>query len=216
MGQARRNLTLCCLALQMVGFCGLASRAAAQPVPLFEPLDTSEPIPISITVVDGSATLDHDPGLCADALGDWSRASDGRLEFVEAGDEPPLVEIYFVPAQYGQYGEMRPLLVGGRRGAAVFIRPDTDALGPDIGAAARADPLLRDTIVYLTCLHELGHALGLSHTDQFDDIMYFFGFGGDINEYFGRYRERLGTRDDFAARSGLSAADRERLRALYP
>ena len=56
---------------------------------------------------------------------------------------------------------------------------------------ARLDALFRDTIVYLTCLHELGHALGLAHTADFADVMYFFGFGGDITEFFGRYRRTL-------------------------
>jgi len=61
----------------------------------------------------------------------------------------------------GEYGEMRSLIVGGQRGAAVFIRPDVESLGQEIARRARRDMLLRDSIVYLTCLHELGHAPGL-------------------------------------------------------
>ena len=60
------------------------------------------------------------------------------------------------------------------------------------------DPLLRETIVYLTCLHESGHAFGLAHTHNFADIMYSFQYGGDIAAYFGRYRARLKTRADIA------------------
>jgi len=123
--------------------------------------------------------------------------------------------VYWVPASFGLYGEMQPLVVAGRRGAAVFIRPDTDALGEQIAQRSREDPLFRDTVVYLTCLHELGHALGLTHTSDFADVMYFFGFGGDISQFFGRYRDQLRTRDDIADVAGLSAGDLTQLGALY-
>ena len=62
-------------------------------------------------------------------------------------------------------------------------------------------------------LHELGHALGLMHTADQRDIMYFFGYGGDIVEYFARYRRQLRERSDIRSISGLSASDIERLMA---
>jgi len=74
---------------------------------------------------------------------------------------------------------------------------------------------LRDSIVYLTCLHELGHALGLAHTRDFRDIMYYFGYGGDVVEYFGRYRAQLRSRSDIAAVSGLSDTDVGRIKSTY-
>jgi hypothetical protein len=45
--------------------------------------------------------------------------------------------------------------------------------------------------------------------------MYFFGFGGDLPEFFGRYRRQLQTRDDIAKLAGVSENDTSRLRALY-
>jgi len=126
------------------------------------------------------------------------------------------VRLYWAGPQSGQYGEMRALLVNGQAGAAVFIRPDTESLGPDIHALATADPLFRDTVVYLTCVHELGHAFGLEHTADFRDIMYSFQHGGDFVEYFSRYRRRLKSRDDIAHLAGMSAADIATLKALYP
>ena len=133
----------------------------------------------------------------------------------QAAESSAVVRLYWAEANEGQYGEMRPLIVGGRRGAAVYIRPDVDSLGEDIARRARIDPLLRDSIVYLTCVHELGHALGLTHTSDFRDIMYYFGFGGDIVEYFERYRRQLRSRNDIATVAGVSDSDVSRLRAMY-
>ena len=145
----------------------------------------------------------------------WQRSAASGLRFEPAIESGALVRLYWAGPNSGEYGETRPLMLGERRGAAVFIRPDMESLGADIAERAGADPLLRDSIVYLTCVHELGHALGLEHTDDFRDIMYFFGYGGDIVEYFSRYRRQLRSRDDIAKVSGLSDGDLRRLRALY-
>ena len=166
---------------------------------------------------DDAQNRPGDAELALWALAAWQRAANGRLSFEPAASEgEALVRVYWAGAAGGQYGEMRALEVDGRRGAAVYIRPDTSALGDAIAMRASLDALFRDTIVYLTCLHELGHALGLTHTDDFADVMYFFGFGGDIREYFLRYRRKLKTREDISQHSGLSPADVERLRRLYP
>jgi hypothetical protein len=105
------------------------------------------------------------------------------------------------------YGETRPVIVDGRPGAEIYILPEGN--GP-----AGADALLRDAIVYLTFVHEAGHALGLPHTANFEDIMYSFQFGGDIAAYFDRYRRLLRVRSDIARHSGLSDGDRKALREL--
>jgi predicted Zn-dependent protease len=99
-------------------------------------------------------------------------------------------------------------MVEGVRGAEVYVLPAPDQAG-------EKDALLRDAIVYLTCLHETGHALGLPHTARFADIMYSFQYGGDISEYFGRYRRQLASRADIRKHSGMSVEDRRKLVELY-
>jgi hypothetical protein len=196
----------------------LAALAAVEPVvaqPL-GPLDEGRVTYFIAPLPEGVETRPGDEDLALWALEAWQRAANGRLSFERAATEADaLVRVYWAAAAGGQYGEMRALEVDGRRGAAVYIRPDTRALGDEIAQHAALDALFRDTIVYLTCLHELGHALGLVHTDDFADVMYFFGFGGDIPEFFGRYRRELRSRNDIRAVSGLSNGDLAQLRALY-
>jgi hypothetical protein len=143
-----------------------------------------------------TACLKSDPQLARWAFSSWEAASAGRLRFKEVPDRASAdVQVVWATPSSGLYGEVV--------GKVVNIRIASDGI---------TDPLLRETIVYLTCLHESGHALGLSHTANFDDIMYSFQYGGDITEYFARYRRKLATRDDIKNNPGLSPADSARIR----
>ena len=163
--------------------------------PVFE---TGEPIAYFIAAgsgVQGFRESDHD--LARLAFEAWSRESGGRLRFAEVRDEASArIRLRWVSVQDGFFGETRRIPVQGKPGAVLFVMPDVSQLGPALAEHALEDELLRDTVVYLTCVHELGHAIGLGHTTDFDDIMYSFAYGGDIVEYFLRYREKLGSRQD--------------------
>jgi hypothetical protein len=144
------------------------------------------------------------------ALKTWTAASGGAFSLQRtfvAGDAG--IRIYFNGAG-GNYGETRP---------HIDARGLIDAAEVNIAADApiEVDPLTRGIVVYLTALHELGHALGLEHTRNFDDIMYLFRQPGDGPRYFGNYRRLLQSADDIgtARATGLSAYDVESLRTLY-
>jgi hypothetical protein len=119
-----------------------------------------------------------------------------------------LIRVRFARAD-GIYGETSPRIdraTGFITAADVLIAGDVagDAIGQHI-------------VIYLTALHELGHALGLPHTNAFDDIMYSFRRPDDGERYFGAYRRRLRSDDDIGTDrvSGLSSADTAALQTLY-
>lgn len=150
------------------------------------------------------------------ALSAWEKASGGNVTFVKSRLSRARIRLYWASSgNRGLYGEARPITVDDQPGAELAIRPDLHALGHKIEGEGSRDRLFRHSIVYLTCLHEAGHALGLSHTKSSSDIMYSFEYGGNILEYFGRYRRKLKTREDIQLFSGLSSEDERRLGALY-
>ena len=135
-----------------------------------------------------------DPDLAQWAMEAWEAASGGKLRVTRATEKnQAILKVYWVSGRAGQYGETR--------GGDVFVHPEP------------GEGLLREATVYLTCLHETGHALGLAHTANFEDIMYNFQYGGDIAEYFARYARRLQRREDIRQHSGMSPNDRKRLAA---
>ena len=159
---------------------------------------------------------DTDRDLAIMAFAAWSRESGGKLRFTESKErDRSLIRLRWISPTEGLYGETQRVEVNGKPGAIVYVMPQVSVQGEPLASRAVQDVLLRDTIVYLTCVHELGHAVGLSHTRKFEDIMYYFGYGGDILDYFMRYRSKLQSRGDMANHSGLSASDVDVLRSLY-
>ena len=196
---------------------GVAAMAIALLFAQFSRLDTREAV--TYFIEDGKGVpgyRDSDRELAKLALDAWSRESAGKLKFSEAKTAGgALIRFRWISQNEGLYGETQRVQVNGKPGAIVYVMPQVSVQGEPLAGRATRDDLLRETIVYLTCVHELGHAVGLSHTRKFEDIMYFFGYGGNIVDYFMRYRSKLQSRADISEYSGLSSSDVEVLRNLY-
>jgi len=148
-------------------------------------------------------------GLVDRALATWTRAADGRFALRKTeSQEKSVVRVRFARAD-GIYGETSPHIdrTTGRIGSAEVL----------IAGDVAGDALQQRIVIYLTALHELGHALGLPHTNAFDDIMYSFRRPDDGERYFGAYRRRLRTSEDIGTEraTGLSPADIAAVGTLY-
>jgi len=143
------------------------------------------------------------------AMAAWNTAADGRFRLVRSMDRAtaPVRVRFFTPDW--RYG-----MTQARPDPATGLLTEAEVV---VAAGAAGDALDREIVVYLTALHELGHALGLPHSDDARDIMYLFREPGDGARFFGAYRRRLRTADDIGspAATGLSPQDVLQLRALY-
>lgn len=166
-------------------------------------------------------TVDSPPNgetLVERAMRTWTRAAEGRFTLEKAAEvrgagapgamrEAP-VRVHFMAADY-RYGVTSPRV---DRQTGLIVRAEV-AVAADAGRT----PLERSIIVYLTALHELGHALGLEHTTDISTIMYLFRDPGDGDRFFGAYAKRVRSFDDIGSEqaTGLSPDDVAALRALY-
>ena len=143
------------------------------------------------------------------ALATWTRAAGGRFVLQKtASREQSAVRVRFARAD-GIYGETSPHVdrTTGLIGSAEVL----------IAGDVAGDAVQQRIVIYLTALHELGHALGLPHTNAFDDIMYSFRRPDDGERYFGAYRRRLRASEDIGTEraTGLSSADITAIGVLY-
>jgi matrixin len=143
------------------------------------------------------------------AMKTWTDASDGRLALVRAKTrDEAAIRIFFVQSDTN-YGEAAPRVDPS---TGFIARADVA-----INAAVPDNPMDARIIVYLTALHELGHALGLAHSDTFSAIMYRFRRADDGVRYFGAYRSKVRSLDEVGlpTATGLDPEDVTAFRNLY-
>lgn len=139
----------------------------------------------------------------------WSDAADGAFRFAETPEFPATgIRVRFVRSDQS-FGETMPY-IDDRTGR--IVRADVVVTTERPG-----DQLHKLMVLYLTTLHEVGHALGLPHTADFGTIMYQFRRPTDPDRYFLAYRKRIESTSDIGAEkaTGLGLADVEALRQLY-
>jgi Matrixin len=159
--------------------------------------------------IDASRAPIDAAGLVERAMRTWSGVSEGRLTLVRANTRvEAAIRIFFVHSETN-YGEASPRVDPS---TGFIARADIA-----INAAVPDDPMDARIVVYLTALHELGHALGLAHSDTFSAIMYRFRRADDGARYFGAYKRKVQSLDQIGqpAANGLDPEDVQALRNLY-
>jgi len=166
--------------------------------------------------VDGSGYRAGDEQLVVWALQEWQRRLGGLPRFQQAGSEDAAtIRVRFLPwSEEAALGRMEPSDLNGRTIVSLDIRPDEHRFRPTVRRRVIEDPLMRDVVIYYVCLHEIGHALGLSHSQNAADVMW-PGVNGVTLPVYDHYRHRLQSREDIPNVSWLSKDDVGRAQVLW-
>jgi predicted Zn-dependent protease len=136
----------------------------------------SNRLPLTVFISDGSAVRGYQPqfrGLIAKAFDEWCRASNGRLSWRQVNSRQQAAIVVgwtdrtkSMGAGF-EAGETRTTTVTSRYGGTSIESAQITILTNMMGRPFAQSEL------YKTCLHEVGHALGLQgHSHTQGDIMY--------------------------------------------
>jgi Matrixin len=207
---ARLSLLSAVVLPVMAGFVALRAEDRFRIVP-----DASGEITFFIgDAADKSGYRSGDADLMVWALQEWERRIAVRFRRVDEQQRARLRVRWLPWSEDAALGRMQPSTEDGHAVVSLDIRPDENRFRPTVWRRVREDPLMRDVVIYYVCLHEIGHALGISHSDNPRDVMW-PGTNGVTLPIYERYRHHLMTRDDIPRVEWLSTHDVDRVKALF-